>query len=127
MALIIPSLKQGRKTTVNAYAKIGRISYDNKTKKANFDIVVTKTKEDTEVLLRIGGLTTDIVGGTDMVQQCYNSIDAKIAAVELEIVTLQAEVDIDSTDRRKVFKIATMKALPILTLKNAIGDNIPTV
>lgn len=124
MAKIIQSLKQGRKTTENAYAKIGRLSYDNKTKKANFDIVVTKTKEDIEVLLRIGGLITDIVGGTDMVQQCYDSIDNKISVVELQIYTLQEEVDADKThsNRKKIWDLAVLKATPILNLKNSTDD-----
>ena len=122
MALIIPTFKQGNKTTTNAYAKVVRVQVDNNTKKASFNTLIYKSNEDRTLLASIPQQVINFTDGVDILQQCYNSIPTKISELENQIDALQVEVDADNTLRRKVFQIATLKASPILVLKNAIDD-----
>ena len=122
MALIIPTFKQGNKTTTNAYAKVVRVQVDNNTKKASFNTLIYKSNEDRTLLASIPQQVINFTDGVDILQQCYNSIPTKISELENQIDALQVEVDADNTLRRKVFQIATLKASVILVLKNAIDD-----
>ena len=122
MAKIISTFKQGTKTTTNAYAKVSRVTLDNNTKKANFTILIYKSKEDRTLLSAIPAQTIDTVIDVDIIKQCYDSIDSKITDVETQISTLQSELNANPTQRQKVFTIAALKATPILALKNATDD-----
>ena len=122
MALIIPTFKKGLITTTNAYAKVVRVQVDNNTKKANFNVVIYKSKEDRTLLSTIPTQVIDTVIDVDIIKQCYDSIDSKITEVETQISELQTEVDAGNKQGNKIFRIATLKASPILVLKNTTDD-----
>lgn len=124
MALIIPTLKLGNKTTENAYAKVGRVTVDNNTKKASFNVVVYKSKEDKTVLLQVPTQSISVVADVDIIHQCYDGIKAKVVEVEAQIAEMQEEQDLAgkaATPQLK-WKLATTKASPLLHFKGTVDD-----
>lgn len=124
MALIIPTLKLGNKTTENAYAKVGRVQVDNDTKKATFNVIVYKSKEDKTILLKVPAQVIDIVVDIDIIHQCYDGLKAKVIEVDNRITEMQAEQDalgINAGAQLK-WKLATTKADVLLNLRNTVDD-----
>ena len=124
MALIIPNLKLGNKTTENAYAKVGRVNVDNNTKKATFNIFIYKSKTDETILTTIAGLSFAIIEGLDIINQCIAAAILKVTDVKNTIASMQAEVDADLThsNRKLIWDLSVLKANKILLLDGAVED-----
>ncbi len=124
MALIIPTFKQGNKTTENAYAKVSRVQVDNDTNRASFGTSIYKSKEDRTRLASIRQIQFDILDDVDIVEQCYNALHSKVSEVESSIAELQAKVDADvqHKDRKAIWDLSVLKADTVLALKGSIDD-----
>lgn len=124
MALIIPTFKQGNKTTENAYAKVSRVNVDNNTKKASFSVTIYKSKEDKTILLQIPVQSINFVVDIDIIHQCYDGLKAKVIEVDNQIAEMQVEQDAlgkNATPQLK-WKLATLKADALLNLRNTVDD-----
>ncbi len=124
MALIIPTLKLGNKTTENAYAKVSRVSVDNNTKKATFNVIIYKSKEDRTVLLQVPMQLINTIVDIDIIHQCYDAIKSKVIDIQSQIDTMQAEQDADLThsNYKQKFALSKLKANSILYFKDTTDD-----
>ena len=124
MALIIPTLKLGKVTTENAYAKVARVSVDNNTKKATFNVVIYKSKEDKTTILQVPSQSINVVADVDIIHQCYDGIKAKVIEIEAQIAEMQIEQDAAGNKAipQLKWKLATTKSSPLLHFKDTIDE-----
>jgi hypothetical protein len=128
MGLIIGIFKKNGNVFTNAYARIGEIAFNNKTKIATFNIKVFSNKTDANLITTVSGLFKKIISGNDMAAQCYTQVNNEIARLKAQIATYQSEADliVEGDTMRLIIesKIDSLTKRDILQLDGAVSDEV---
>lgn len=124
MGLKITTFKKGGQTFIDAYAKVSGVRYDNDSKIASFGIKIFVSKEDKNLITEIQNQWVRVVGGTDMVAQCYSKVATIISQTNTQIATLQTQIDAvvnnDNLKLRLENQLNQMKGSEVLQLDGAV-------
>lgn len=130
MGLIIENYKKNGNDFVNAYGKVSKITYDNDTKIASFEIAIYPEKGSKnliDTIKRQWGKISD----KDVIVTCYEAIENSINSIKDQI--LQKEEAIELVVEGDPIRIQMEHILnglnedPILQLEGAVNDDVEPI